>query len=81
MRKRMSLWRKKGDSEVWKIGDSEVWKIQKWQNPVEKGEKKTNVGGWTEGKVEAAQGRAEARRKDENGCTEVRNTEEVPAFL
>ena len=23
----MSLWRKKGDSEVWKKGDSEVWKI------------------------------------------------------
>ena len=26
-------------------------------------------------------GRIEARRKDENGCTEVRNTEEVPAFM
>ena len=38
-KKRMSWWRKKGDSEVWKIGDSEVWKIQKWENPVEKGEK------------------------------------------
>ena len=31
--------KKKGESEVWKIGDSEVWKLQKWQKPVEKGEK------------------------------------------
>ena len=42
--------------------------------------KRTNVGGWTEGKVEAVEGRTEARRKDENGCTEVRNIEEVLAF-
>ena len=42
--------------------------------------KRTNVGGCTEGKVEAVECSTEARRKDENGCTEVRNTEEVPAF-
>ena len=84
MRKRMSLWRKKGESEVWKIGDREVWKIHKWQKPVEKGEKadeRTNVGGWTEGKVAAAGGSTEELRKDENGCTEVRNGEEVQAFM
>ena len=88
MRKRMSLWRLKGDSEVWKIGDSEVskigdsvvWKIQKWQKPVEKGEKATIVGG-TEGKVAAAGGSTEAHWKDENGSTEVRNREDVPAFM
>ena len=27
----------------------------------------------TEGKVEAEEGSTEARRKDDNGCTEVRN--------
>ena len=43
--------------------------------------KRTNVGGRTEGKVAAAGGSKEARRKDENGCTEVRNTEDVPAFM
>ena len=58
-----------------------MWKIQKWQKPVEKGEKPMNVGGWTEDKVAAAGGSTEARRKDENGCTEVRNTEDVPAFM
>ena len=42
--------------------------------------KRTNLGGWNEGKDEAVEGSTEARRKDENGCTEVRNSEEVPAF-
>ena len=41
----------------------------------------TNVGGSTEGKVEAVLGSTEARRKDENGSTEVRNREQVPAFI
>ena len=40
-----------------------------------------NVGGLQEDKVEAAGGTTEARRKDDNGCTEVRNTEELPAFM
>ena len=64
-----------------KIGDSEVRRIQKWQKPVEKVRKRTNVGGWTEGKVAAAGVSTEARRKDENGCTEVRKTEKLPAFM
>ena len=43
--------------------------------------KRTNVGASKEGKDEAAEGSTEARRKDENGCTEVRNSEEVPALI
>ena len=43
--------------------------------------KRTNVGGSTEGEVAAAGGSSEARRKDENGCSKVRNREEVPAFM
>ena len=82
MRKRLSLWRKKGDSEVWNIGDSEVWKIQKLQKTQQrKVRKRTNVGGWPEDKVETVGGTTEARRKHENGWTEVRNREEVPAFM
>ena len=40
--------------------------------------KPTNLGGLAEDKVEAAGGSTEARRKDDNGCIEVRNREEVP---
>ena len=43
--------------------------------------KRANVGASTEGKVEAAEGSSEAHRKDDNGCTEVRNREEVPALI
>ena len=43
--------------------------------------KRTNVSASTEGKVEAAKGITEARRKDENACTEVRNREEVPELM
>ena len=43
--------------------------------------KRTNVGASTEGKVEAAEASSETRRKDDNGCTEVRNREEVPALM
>ena len=43
--------------------------------------KRTNVGASTEGKVEAAEGSTEERRKDDNGCTEVPNREEVPALI
>ena len=43
--------------------------------------KRTNVGASTEGKVEAANDITEARRKDENACTEVRNREEVPELM
>ena len=50
--------------------------------------KRTNVGAWTESKVEetedkveAAEGGTEARRKDENGLTEVHNREKGPAFI
>ena len=42
---------------------------------------RTNLGASTEGKVEVAEGNTEARRKDDNGCTEVRNSEEVPALI
>ena len=35
----------------------------------------------TKSTVEAAEGSKEARRKDNNGCTEVRNSEEVPAVM
>ena len=73
--------KKKGDNEVWKIGDREVLKIQKWQKPVDKVRKPTNVGGWTEGNVATAGGSTEERRKDENGCTEVRNREDVQGFI
>ena len=37
--------------------------------------KRTNVGGSTEGKVAAEGGSTEELRKDEIGCTEVRNRE------
>ena len=81
MRKRMGFWRKICDSEVWKEDESEVLKIQKWQKPVDKVRKQTNVGGWSEGKVAAAGGSTEARRKKEKGSAEMRNREEVPSFM
>ena len=43
--------------------------------------KRTKEGASTEGKVEAADGSTEAGRKDDNGCTEVRNREEVTALM
>ena len=43
--------------------------------------KPTNIAASTEGEVEAAEGSTEARRKKQNGCTEVRNREEVPALM
>ena len=43
--------------------------------------KQRNEGGSTESNVAAASGRTEARRKDENNYTEVRNREKVPAFM
>ena len=43
--------------------------------------KRTNVGASTEGKVEAKKGSTVARRKDDNGYTEMRNGEEVQAFM
>ena len=43
--------------------------------------KQANVGASTDGKVEAAQGSNEARRKHDNGCKEVRDREEVPALM
>ena len=43
--------------------------------------KRTNVVGSTEGKFEVAEGSSEARRKDDNGCTNVRYREEVPALI
>ena len=63
-------------------------KNTKKTNTVEKGEK-ADERMWlnrkqskqTEGKVAAAGGSTEARRKDENACTEMRNTEEVSACL
>ena len=58
---------------------SENYKSDKSQQ--RKVRKRTNVGGGTEGKFAAAAGSTEWRRKDENGGTEVRNTEEVPAFM
>ena len=51
------------------------------KTPQRKAKKPTNVGGSKEGKVEAVEGRPEARRKDDNGCTEVRNTEKDPALI
>ena len=46
-------------------------KVRKW----------TIVGDRTEVKVEAVEGTSEARRKDDNGCTEVRNRLEVSALM
>ena len=43
--------------------------------------KQANVGASTEGKVKASEGSTEANRKDGNGCTEVRQREEVPALM
>ena len=43
--------------------------------------KRTNVVASTEGKVEAAQGSTEARKKDDYGCTKERNSEEDPALM
>ena len=43
--------------------------------------KPTTEGASTEGKVEAAQGSTEARRKHDNGCTELRSREEVTALM
>ena len=43
--------------------------------------KRTNVGASKGGKVETAEGSTDARTKDDNGCTEVRNREEVPALM
>ena len=43
--------------------------------------KQTKVGALTEVEVEATEGSTKARRKDDNGCTEVRNREEVQAFM
>ena len=42
---------------------------------------RTNVGASTEGKVEAEEGTTEALTKNDNGCTEVREREEVPALM
>ena len=39
------------------------------------------VGASTEGKVGAAESSNEARREDDNGCTEVCNREEVPSLM
>ena len=43
--------------------------------------KPTNIGASKGGQVEVAEGSTEACRKDDNGCTEVRNREEVPALM
>ena len=42
---------------------------------------RTNVVASTEGKFEAAEGSTEARRKDDNGGMDVRNSEEGPALM
>ena len=55
--------------------DTKVTKASK------KGEKADERWWLTEGKDAAAGGSTEARRKDQNGCTEVRNREEVPPFI
>ena len=55
-------------------------KNTKVTKPRKKVRERTNVGASAESKVEAAEGSTETRRKDDNGCTEVRNREEVPAF-
>ena len=73
MRKRVSVYEeKKGTAKYEKYESDETQK--------RKVRKRTNVRASTEGKVEAAEGSTEARKKDDNGCTELRNREEVPAF-
>ena len=82
MRKRMSFYEEEKVTEKYKkqqtakCEKSESSKTQKL-----KVTKRTNVGASTEGEVEAAEGNTEARRKDDNCCTEVRNGEEVPALM
>ena len=63
-------------------------KYQSEKTKLRKVRKQTNVGGSTEGRVQASEGRVqasegstEARRKDDNGCTELRHSEEVPALI
>ena len=56
-------------------------KNPKVAKPRKKVRERTNVGASAESKVEAAEGSTEERRKDNNGCIEVRNREEVPALL
>ena len=43
--------------------------------------KQTKVGALTEVEVEATEGSTKAGRKDDTGCTEVRNREEVPVLM
>ena len=59
------------NGEKYKSGKSQYIKVRK----------RTNVGGSKEGNVSAAGGSTGSHRKDENGCTEVRNREQVSAFL
>ena len=56
-------------------------KYERDKSKYKKVRKRTNVGASTEGKVEAAEGSTKAHRKDDNGLTEVRNSEEVPALM
>ena len=56
-------------------------KMQKGLKPEEEGEKADEPRWLNRGKVAAAGGSTEARRKVEYSCTEVRNREEVPAFM
>ena len=81
MRKRMSLRRKTVRAKYEKQVTTKCENYERDKTQQRKVRKRTNVGGLTEGKVEAVEGSTEARRKDENGCTEMRNIEEVPAFI
>ena len=74
MRKRVSVYEeKKGKAKY------EKYESDKAQQT--KVRERMNVGASTEGKVDEAEDSTEARRKDDNGCTEVRNIEEVPALM
>ena len=55
MRKRTSLWRKKGDIEIWKIADSEVWKKTKVTKPIKQR--------WESGRTKALQQNAKLKQQ------------------
>ena len=81
MRKRMSYEEKKVTAKYKKQGTAKCERHKSDESQQRKVRKRTNVGGLTEGKVAAAGGSTEAHRKKENGCCEVRNREEVQAFV
>ena len=81
MKKRIDLSRKKVTANCEKQLRAKCEKYESCKTQKKKARKRTNVGALAKSKVDVAEGSTEERRKDNNGCTEVRNREEVPALL